>query len=115
MPEEGKVTCYENMSAKELNDLVTRLEAKGFVLPEGLRFDSGRWWYYYNIPCDIHIAAAIIEVAARDWVRAKLALPCGIEYRFGRDGVPCSLVTPDKLHFGDTPLHAIAAAVEASK
>jgi len=104
------VTCYEKMTAQELHDLVTRLEAHGFKVPEDLALSLNHWWYRLPM-CPASAAAAIIEVAARDWWLGK-----NDRHLVGsdHDGAWARNAVGDSFE-GPTPLHAIVAAVEAKE
>jgi len=118
------VTCYQNISAQELHDLVTRLEAHGFKFADARYMDGGvtihgervepHWSWRMNphnavwFECKTSFAAAIIEVAARDWYGQDVFVGRRTSAARQKDGLVFAEPAP-------TPLHAIVAAVEAKE
>lgn len=103
-------SVYESMTAQELHEIVTRLEAKGFKAPMGVKFDDGTW-KDGAIPIRTSFAAAIIEVAARDWWLGTG--DCVISTHSTGETYAEDFMVPSLPQKSPTPLHAIAAAVEA--
>lgn len=128
---------YANMTAQELHDLVTRLEAHGFKvrglvyrnLPPPHNDHYKPYWAHdgTNFGYPVPFAAAIIEVAAREWWLSSATEQVDRRIDDWSNGPHRAASCETRDHrqdwaedvtwsiegCGPTPLHAIAAALEA--
>lgn len=111
---------YEKMTAQELHDLVERLEAHGFKAPEGIQHfsqdaPSPTCWLHNGQFIATPFAAAIIEVAARDWWlnEPRVSAPGNILSVWDCGARAANDYDDNESPSKPTPLHAILAAVEA--